>query len=105
MRYVYNKLVRDKIPSEINSSAGRNATYRILDDEEFIIELNKKLLEESNEFIYENDVEELADLMEVVETIMKEKNITWDEVREKQKSKRDKKGGFVEKIYLECVDE
>lgn len=105
MRYIYNKLVRDKIPSNINGCVNKNATYRILSDEEYIIELNKKLLEESNEFIYENDIEELADLMEVIEAIMKVKNITWDEVRQKQVEKKDKKGGFEKKIYLESVDE
>ena len=63
-------------------------------DEEYIKELNKKLLEESHEFIEENDVEELADIMEVIESIMKVKKITWEDVKEKQEKKRDEKGGF-----------
>lgn len=105
MRYIYNKLVRDKIPSNINSCPDKNATYKILSDEEYITELNKKLLEESNEFVCENDIEELADLLEVIETIMKVKNLTWDEVRKIQMEKKEKKGGFENKIYLESVDE
>ncbi len=105
MKYTYNKLVRDKIPEEINHMKGRKATFRIMDDEEYAKELNRKLLEECNEFIEENSVEELADVMEVVEAIMKLKNIQLDEVRKVQKNKRNKKGAFDEKIYLEYVEE
>ena len=31
-RYTYNKLVRDKIPEDIDSEQGRKCKYRILDD-------------------------------------------------------------------------
>ena len=75
MKYTYNKLVRDKIPENINRMEGRKATWRIMDDDEYIKELNKKLLEEAHEFIEENAVEELADIMEVIQSIMRVKNI------------------------------
>ena len=42
-RYTYNKLVRDKIPEEIDRESGRKCKYRILDDEEYLKELNKKV--------------------------------------------------------------
>ena len=105
MKYVYNKLVRDNIPSQINNQDGRKAKYKILEDEEYIKELNKKLLEESHEFIEDNKPEELADIMEVIENIMRVKNISWDEVSTIKKEKKDKKGGFTDKIYLEYVEE
>ena len=41
-RYNYNKLVRDKIPEEIDSQIGRKCKYRILNDEEYLKELNRK---------------------------------------------------------------
>lgn len=41
-RYTYNKLVRDKIPQNINCEPGRKCKYRILDDTEYLKELNKK---------------------------------------------------------------
>lgn len=104
-KYVYNKLVRDKIVEKINSEKGRNATWRILRDEEYIKELNKKLLEEVHEFIEENAEEELADIMEVLENIVKVKNINWEDVKKIQEEKRRKKGGFIDKIYLEYVEE
>ena len=105
MKYIYNKLVRDKIPNEIDRVEGRKATWRIMDKEEYEKELNQKLLEEAHEFIEENDPEELADLMEVIENIMKMKNITWDKIKKLQNAKREKKGGFQNKIYLEYVEE
>lgn len=105
MVYTYNKLVRDKIPEEINSMEGRKAKFRIMDDNEYIKELNRKLLEESNEFVEENDIEELADVMEVIEAIMKSKNINWEDVKKIQEKKKNKKGSFNRKIYLEYVEE
>lgn len=105
MKYTYNKLVRDKIPVNINKIEGRKATWRVMNDDEYMIELNKKLIEESHEFIEENDVEELADVMEVIENIMKVKNIKWDDVKKVQNEKREKKGSFTDKIYLEYVEE
>ena len=105
MKYLYNKLVRDKIPNEINCTKGRKAVYRIMDNDEYLKELNRKLLEEAHEFIEENDIEELADVMEVIETITKLKNIKWKELRKIQNEKKNKKGSFNEKIYLEYVEE
>lgn len=100
MKYVYNKLVRDKIPDEINNIEGRKANYKILSNEEYLIELDKKLLEEAHEFIEEHSVEELADLIEVIRAIMKFKNISLDDVEKARKSKNDKKGKFDRKIHL-----
>ena len=45
---VYNKLVRDKIPEIINAD-NRRAITRILDNDEYIKELNTKLQEEVKE--------------------------------------------------------
>ena len=45
--------------------------YRILNDDEYLKELNKKVIEEANEFAEENSIEELGDLMEVINAIMK----------------------------------
>lgn len=104
-RYTYNKLVRDKIPANIDSEPGRKSQYRILNDKEYLTELNKKVLEESNEFIEENSVEELGDLMEVINAIMKLKGYKMEEVYKVMRAKAEKKGAFDNKIYLEYVDE
>lgn len=104
-RYTYNKLVRDKIPENINSEPGRKSKYRILNDKEYLNELNKKVIEEANEFIEENSIEELGDLMEVINAIMQFKNYKTEELYKVMKEKADKKGAFNNRIYLEYVDE
>lgn len=104
-RYKYNKLVRDKIPEEINSEPGRKCKYRILNDTEYLKELNKKVLEEANEFIEENSIEELGDLMEVINAIMKLKGYNMKDIERVMKAKEEKKGAFNNKIFLEYVDE
>ena len=104
-RYTYNKLVRDKIPENIYSEPGRKSKYRILNDKEYLNELNKKVIEEANEFIEENNIEELGDLMEVINAIMQFKNYKTEELYKVMKEKADKKGAFNNRIYLEYVDE
>jgi len=105
VRYIYNKLVRDKIPHQINNEQGRKANYKILSDEQYIKELDKKLFEEAHEFIEEYSVEELGDLMEVIFTIMEIKNISMQQVEEARRIKENKKGGFKDKIYLIDVEQ
>lgn len=105
VRYNYNKLVRDRIPEEINNEKGRKCKYRVLNDEEYLKELNKKVLEEANEFVEENSIEELGDLMEVINAIMTLKGYKKEEVQETMKIKRNKKGAFSNKFFLEYVDE
>ncbi len=104
-RYTYNKLVRDKIPENIDSENGRKSKYRILNDDEYLKELNKKVIEEANEFVEENSIEELGDLMEVLNAIMKLKGYKMEDVNIAMKKKVDKKGSFNDRIYLEYVDE
>lgn len=105
MIYTYNKLVRDKIPEEINNAEGRKANYRILNDNEYMQELDKKLFEEAHEFIEEHSVEELADLMEVIERIMEIKNISHNDVKFARELKNKKKGSFKDKVYLINVEQ
>ena len=54
---IYNKLVRDRIP-EIILKDNELPTTRILDDEEYIKELNRKLQEEVNEYLENDNIEE-----------------------------------------------
>lgn len=105
MKYIYNKLVRDKIPANINSEKGRKANYKILSDEEYLKELDRKLLEEAHELIEAHNEEEIADLMEVIFAIMKVNNISIDKVEETRKIKNSQKGSFEKKIYLIDVEQ
>lgn len=104
MIYKYNKLVRDKIPEEIKKS-GKECKYEILDDEKYSKELDKKLLEEVNEYISDHSEKEMADVQEVLNSIIKYRKIDIDKVEELRKAKAAKKGGFNDKIYLKEVIE
>ena len=72
MEKVFDKLVRDNIPSIIENN-GEVAITEILKDEDYINELYKKLLEEANEVIDSkkpiDTLEELADVFEVLKAI------------------------------------
>ena len=100
----YKKLVRDKIIDLIKSK-GESPIYHTLTDEEYIKELHKKLFEEANEFVEDDSPEELADLLEVLYSIAKVKNIDLKEVERIRQKKHTKRGGFDKKIYLEDVEE
>ncbi len=104
MIYKYNKLVRDKIPQNIEVQ-GKKCKYYLLDEEEYKKELDKKLLEEANEFIADHSIEEMADLMEVIGAIKKSHNLAEKDIENVRLQKKAKKGAFEEKIYLVEVEE
>lgn len=101
------KLVRDKIP-EIIFKTGGSCTYSALSTKnEYIVALGNKCIEEVQEINdaiknadREHTVEELADLTEVLECLIKVLKIDVSEIRAKQIEKRNEKGSFTEKIFL-----
>ena len=96
----YNKLVRDKI-IDIIEADGRVAKYRVLDNKEFRNELNKKLQEEVKEYLEDNNVEELSDIVEVIYGILNSMGISVQEFEKVRKGKKEKRGAFEKRIYLE----
>lgn len=106
-KYFHKKLIRDKIPEIIEANNGHYET-RILDDKEFGVELKKKLIEEGKELQNASDKEltgELADVLELVKSIAAQKGIEFRAVEEKQINKKEKRGGFDKKIFLEWSDQ
>ena len=99
---VYNKLVRDNIP-DIILKDNELPTTRILSDEEYIQELNKKLMEEVNEYLSDNNIEEMVDILEVIRAILDYNNVSYEDIEEKRIKKAKKRGAFKEKIFLEKV--
>ena len=101
----YGKLVRDNIPNIIREN-GENPVTRILTDEEYKKELEKKLLEECKEVLEtKNDdrIEELADLLEVMLALGKVEGKTFEDIINVCEQKRVKRGAFGQKIYFEKV--
>jgi len=99
----YNKAVRDKIP-EIIKESGKNCNVKKLKDSEFLVELEKKLIEELTEYQESKDVEELADILEVVYRISELKGITSDELDCIKNEKAKKRGKFVDNLFLVNTD-
>ena len=97
---IYNKLVRDNI-EEIMISKGAKPVTRILSDEEYLTELNKKLLEEVNEYLESGEVEELADIKEVFLAILEVKQISNENLEEIRINKVKKRGAFKKRLFLE----
>ena len=97
---IYDKLVRDKIP-EIMTKNGADPVTRVLNNEEYLKELNTKLLEEVNEYLTDGNVEELADIEEVLRAILDIKNVSYNEFEEIRKEKVMKRGAFKKRIFLE----
>lgn len=95
----YNKLVRDKIP-EIMERRGEAASICILDEKRYIEELDKKLNEEVQEYQESKDIEELADILEVIYAVCNAKSISFERLQKIREEKFEKRGGFSKKIFL-----
>ena len=95
----YNKLVRDKIPQIIREQ-GEVSRIRILDREAYKTCLERKLDEEVAEFHRDQNLEELADILEVLYALAEEMGATREELMEVYQKKHDSRGGFRERIFL-----
>ena len=97
---VYNKLVRDLIPQIIEKD-GRKFDTHIADTEEYKKLMEEKLQEEVNEYLEDKNLEELADVLEVLVGLAGSLGYTEEELFEKRMEKKEERGGFVEGVVLE----
>lgn len=104
MRKQYEKLVRDQIPELIEKDGGV-PSYTVLSKEDYEKALRWKLCEEAAEYQYTGEAEELADLLEVIEAICRERGITWADLTALKVNKLESRGGFRERILLHYVDQ
>ena len=100
----YNKLVRDKIP-QIIKEKGKTPVTHIASEEEYWQKLKEKLKEEVDEFSKDSNEEELADILEVINSICEFKNISKDNLENLRKNKAKERGIFKERIILDEVKE
>ncbi len=98
-KIIYNKAIRDKIP-EIIEQSGKSCKIKTLSDEEFLTELDKKLDEELQEYKESKSVEELADIIEVIERIVKLRGTTLEDLDKIKSEKAKKRGKFEKNLFL-----
>ena len=102
MRQEHNKLVRDRIP-EIISKSGIEYQTITLSEQEYQQALRQKLIEEAQEAATANNADlaiEIADLLEVVDALLKSYEISHHKVLLDQDKKRARKGDFDNKTML-----
>lgn len=99
----YNKLVRDKIPAIIEKD-GLVCKTKQLNEEQFRKEVVLKFYEELEEYTRaqteEEAKEELADVMELVHTLMELHQINPEQLDTIRQQKNEKCGSFEQKVFL-----
>ena len=101
---IYEKLVRDKIPEIIEKSCNQ-CEIEILSDEKYLEMIDKKLDEELAEYHKHKNLEELADLLEVIYAATKARGYSIEDLEKVRVEKAEKRGSFDKKILLKKVIE
>ncbi len=101
---IYNKLVRDRIP-EIIEADGKKANLETMNDADYLVALNDKLQEELDEYNQDNDISELADLIEVAYAIIEHKGMSIEQFEHIRRQKQAERGGFANKLFLRSVED
>jgi len=99
MKITYKKAVRDKIP-EIIENSGKKCVVHKLTDDDYLLELEKKLHEEITEYLSNKDLEELADVFEVLYRILELRKVSVEEMESIRSEKFLKRGGFEKNYFL-----
>jgi len=103
----HNKLIRDRIP-EIIEHEGGGAKIRTLSDEEYKQELLIKLVEEAREALESKGdnkelTKEIGDVLEVIDYLIKVFGLDEKEIKRTKKERKQSRGGFDKKLFLEYV--
>ena len=96
---VYDKLIRDRIP-EIIEASGSKCEVEVVSDKVALEYLYKKLGEEVEELLIDKNLDEIADVMEVIFAIGKKYGYSEDEDLGRRSEKKDSRGGFEDNLIL-----
>lgn len=100
----YHKLVRDLIP-QIIERTGKTCITSVLSDEEYLQMVDEKLSEELAEYHADGNIEELADLIEVIYAAAKARGYTIEQLESVRLEKVQQRGSFDKRILLTEVIE
>lgn len=104
MTIVYEKLVRDRIP-EIIEQSGKTCRVEVLSDWDYLRMIDAKLDEELAEYHKDQNLEELADLIEVIYAAAQARGFTLEQLEAVRAEKAEKRGCFAKKLFLKEVTE
>lgn len=96
----FNKLVRDNIVPIIEEEGYSCSYEQITGQKDIHRVLIEKLKEEVSEFDENPSIEEMADILEVIDTLKKTCNIDDNKLQKYKEKKKAKKGGFDKLIFL-----
>jgi predicted house-cleaning noncanonical NTP pyrophosphatase (MazG superfamily) len=95
----YDKAIRDKIP-EIIEKSGYSLKAKKLSNTKFLLEMERKLLEETKEYLRDREPHELADVLEVIYRIAELRGIPAKELEKIRIKKKKARGGFKKNLFL-----
>lgn len=106
-RFKTDILVRNNRIEQMQNQ-GLTVDYRILSDEEYREELNRKLIEESNEVIAASGLDDLSseigDVLEVIDAMVELYGLDMDKIQQKKLKKQKKIGKFDKKYKTNWVE-
>lgn len=95
----YFKAIRDKIPDIIRES-GADCIVKQIPDKEFLVEMEKKLQEEVEEYSENRNISELVDIIEVIYRIAELSGVGRDRLEQVRQDKAKKRGSFSKNLFL-----
>lgn len=106
MYLFFDKLVRNGVPKLVYEENG-DLDYFNLKGEQCVKVLKDKIIEEATE-VFEAETkdetaDEIGDVLDVIDAIMKAMNITKEEVEASRKKKTDFRGDFSNFVYVNWV--
>ncbi len=99
---LHNKLVRDHIPQRIESH-GEIAKWHTAGETEYKQALQAKLIEEVQEYLEDENTEELGDILEVIHSLSALRGVNREQLQYIQKEKYNSHGGFENRIILDST--
>jgi predicted house-cleaning noncanonical NTP pyrophosphatase (MazG superfamily) len=103
--FLQKKLWRDKMVDLVTQRDGAKIHWRQLDDQEFDQQIRVKLLEEAEEVATAQSraklIDELADLYEVIDSLITVNKISVEEIVAEQARKQNERGSFANRTFVE----
>lgn len=103
-----HKLWRDKAVEMMEENHGSKINWRYLNDQEFNHHIRAKLLEEAEEVVATESrtelILELADIYEVIDSLIAVNGITKEEIIAEQTKKHNERGGFAGRKFVETAE-